>query len=87
MWNILLKHLGVSANIRVLLKLITKLLKVEHRDVFINKNKDINALMIDMGKRNIPNSKQEKLSKALNALAEDLSDNFNFEKIQSWIKD
>lgn len=69
------------------IKLIIKLVKEEHQDIFINKIKDIKALIIDLSKRNIPNSKKQKLSIALNALAEDLEKNFNFEKIQLWIKD
>lgn len=38
-------------------KLIINLLKEEHQDIFIKKNEHINALMLDMDKRNLPNSK------------------------------
>ncbi len=68
------------------IKLIIKLLKEEHKDVFIKKNEALNALMADLIKPKLPGSKLKKLSISLNALSEDLEDNFNFEKVQSWIR-
>ena len=68
------------------IKLLRKLVKDEHRDAFVNINKELKALMSDIRKRNLTGSKRKKLAKELNALAEDLEDNFNFENIESWLK-
>lgn len=68
------------------IKLFRKLLKEDHKDAFVNINKDLKTLMSRMQKRNLTGSKRRKLVKELNTLAEDLENNFDFEKIQSWIK-
>ncbi|MCG2712956.1 MAG: hypothetical protein L6416_11635 [Candidatus Omnitrophica bacterium] len=69
------------------IKLLGKLLKEEHKDAFVNLNIGLNALMNDLQKRNLAGSRRKKLVKELDALADDLEYNFDFEKIQSWIKD
>ncbi len=68
------------------IKLLRKLVKDEYKDVFANINNDLNVLMSDMQKRNLTGSKRKKLAKELDALAEALKENFDFGKIQSWIK-
>lgn len=68
------------------INLLKKLLKTEYEDAFVNVNKELNVLMTDMKKRNLTGSRRKELVKELAALADQIEYDFNFVKIQSWIK-
>lgn len=76
----------MAKNAYYYIKLMVKLLKVENQDQFIDKSKKLNALILEMNKPNLPRSKIRKQVKALENMAEDWENNFDFENIKSWIK-
>ncbi len=68
------------------IKLLRKLLKEEYKDGFVDIIKDLKALMSDMKNRRLSGSKRNKIAEELGALADNLENNFDFGKMQTWLK-